>query len=125
METKGVLLNLREKHGLTQDEMAGRLFVSREFSISINTLLGSPQSLICQCCGMPLTDEDISRETDGFFNEEYCKWCYTDGEMVYKSLDELMAFLVPHLSGLHHKKEDDIRRMLETQLPYLNLWKKE
>ena len=74
---------------------------------------------------MPLTDEDISRETDGFFNEEYCKWCYTDGEMVYKSLDELMAFLVPHLSGLHHKKEDDIRRMLETQLPYLNLWKKE
>ncbi|MFQ7134564.1 MAG: zinc ribbon domain-containing protein [Oscillospiraceae bacterium] len=25
---------------------------------------------MCQCCGMPLADGDISRETDGFFNEE-------------------------------------------------------
>ena len=23
---------------------------------------------------------NISKETDGNFNEEYCKWCYSDGE---------------------------------------------
>ena len=34
----------------------------------------------CQCCGMPLTDEDmLSREADGSINDDYCKWCYADG----------------------------------------------
>ena len=28
---------------------------------------------------MPLVDSHISREKDGNFNEEYCKWCYVDG----------------------------------------------
>ncbi|WP_288527542.1 zinc ribbon domain-containing protein [uncultured Eubacterium sp.] len=32
--------------------------------------------MICQCCGMPLKDEIISREKDGFLNENYCKWSY-------------------------------------------------
>ena len=35
----------------------------------------------CQCCGMPLTDEDmLSREADGSINDNYCKWCYADGK---------------------------------------------
>ena len=84
METKDILRELREKHNLTQDQMAERVMVtrqavsrwengetqpntetlkilSREFDVSINTLLGSPRQLICQCCGMPLEDEIIGR----------------------------------------------------------------
>ena len=79
METKDILRSLREKNKLTQDQMAERLMVTRqavsrwengdtqpntdtlrilskEFNVSINTLLGSPRQLICQCCGMPLDD---------------------------------------------------------------------
>ena len=146
METKNILINLRKKHGLTQEEMAEKFFITRqavsewetgkatpnnetlkliskEFNISINTILGSPQRLICQCCGMPLEDEFISRETDSSFNEDYCKWCYKDGEMVYKSLDELMAFLVPHMAEMFHKNEEDMKIMLEAQLPNLKHWK--
>ena len=98
MNTSEVLKNIREKNGLTQEEMAEKLFVTRQavsrwetgetipntetlklisrtFDISINTLLGSPRKLICQVCGMPLDDDGtISREPDGSFNEEYCKW---------------------------------------------------
>ena len=33
----------------------------------------------------------MSREPDGSFNEDYCKWCYTDGEFKYKSMDELIG----------------------------------
>ena len=69
------------------------------FDVSINTLLGSPRQLICQCCGMPLEDINISRETDGTFNEEYCKWCYADGKFVYTSLEELLNFLESHMSN--------------------------
>ncbi len=41
--------------------------LSRLFDVSINILLGSPRQLICQCCGMPLEDINISREPDGTF----------------------------------------------------------
>ena len=103
METKDVLLQLRTQKGLSQEELAQKVFVTRQavsrwetgettpnvetlkllsalFDVSVNTLLGSPRKLICQCCGMPLSDEVTSREKDGSFNEEYCKWCYADGE---------------------------------------------
>ena len=29
---------------------------------------------------MPLEDSNTSRETNGNFNEEYCKWCYSGAE---------------------------------------------
>lgn len=103
METKNVLFELRTKRGLSQEELAERLFVTRQavsrwengdtvpntealkllskfFDVSINTLLGTPRALVCECCGMPLQDSDISREKNGEMNEEYCKWCYSDGE---------------------------------------------
>ena len=88
METKNVILELRMKNGLSQDELAEKIYVTRQavsrwetgetipnaetlkrlsklFDVSINTLLGSPRQLICQCCGMPLNDSFISKETDG------------------------------------------------------------
>ncbi len=97
METKDVILELRNKKGLSQEQLAEKVFVTRQavsrwetgetqpntetlkllsqlFEVSINTLLGSPQKLICQCCGMPLEDEMMSREPDGIINESYCKW---------------------------------------------------
>ena len=103
METKHIVYELRMKKGLSQEELADKLFVTRqavsrwengetipntealkllskEFDISINTLLGSPRKLICECCGMPIDDCNLSREKDGLFNEEYCKWCYSEGE---------------------------------------------
>ncbi|MBS6560405.1 MAG: zinc ribbon domain-containing protein [Clostridiales bacterium] len=50
----------------------------------MNTLLGSPRKLVCQCCGMPLSEDNlISRESDGIYNEDYCRWCYIDGKFVY------------------------------------------
>lgn len=145
METKDIIIELRTKEGLTQEELAGKLSVTRQavsrwemgettpnvetlkqlssmFNVSINTLLGSPNKLICQCCGMPLDDTSISREPDGTFNEEYCKWCYTDGKFVYTSLEELLDFLSGHMSNESWSPEQ-VRTYLEAQLPQLNHWK--
>ena len=102
MKTKDIILELRKKKGLSQDELAEKLYVTRQavsrwengdtipntetlkslsnlFNVSINTLLGSPRKLICQCCGMPLEASTTSREINGDFNEEYCKYCYAEG----------------------------------------------
>ena len=75
------------------------MLLSKLYDVSINTLLGSPRQLVCQCCGMPLDDSTLSREVDGSFNEDYCKWCYTDGKYVYNDLGELIDYLVGHLSN--------------------------
>ena len=106
METKDVILALRTKKGLSQDELAEKVFVTRQavsrwetgettpntetlkllsklFDVSINTLLGSPRQMVCHCCGMSLDDSTTSKEIDGIFNEEYCKWCYSDGEFTF------------------------------------------
>ena len=146
METKDIILELRTKNGLSQDELAEKLYVTRQavsrwengetvpntetlkllsklFDVSINTLLGSPRKLICQCCGMPLDDSTISKESDGTFNEEYCKWCYTDGKFIYKSLDEITDFLVGHMSNENWPAEQ-ARAYFEEQLPKLKHWEK-
>lgn len=147
METKDIIFQLRTKSGLTQDELAEKIFVTRQavsrwetgetmpntetlkvlsklFDVSINTLLGSPRKLICQCCGMPLDDSSTSKETDGTFNEEYCKWCYKDGKFVYTSLEELTEFLVGHLSNENWPSQQ-ARAFFDEQLPRLNYRKRQ
>ena len=145
MNTKDVILELRTKSGLSQEELAEKLYVTRQavsrwengetvpntetlkllsklFDVSINTLLGSPRKLICQCCGMPLEDSTTSKETDGTLNEEYCKWCYNEGNFVYTSLEELIDFLVGHMSNEQFPPEQ-MRTYLKELLPTLNHWK--
>ncbi len=147
METKEIILELRMNNKLSQDELAEKVCVTRQavsrwetgetipntetlkllsklFDVSINTLLGSPRRLICQCCGMPLDDSTISKEPDGTFNEDYCKWCYSDGKFIYTSLGELVEFLVGHTSNENWPPEQ-ARAYYEEQLPKLNHWKQQ
>ncbi|MBR3268622.1 MAG: helix-turn-helix domain-containing protein [Oscillospiraceae bacterium] len=146
METKNIILDLRTKSGMTQEELAEKVFVTRQavsrwetgetvpntetlkmlsslFGVSINTLLGSPRKLICQCCGMPLEDGVISKEPDGSLNEEYCQWCYHDGCFAYSSVEELTDFLVDHMSGQDFPPEQACAYFTQ-MLPQLNHWKK-
>ena len=146
MDTKDVLYNLRAKKGLSQDELAEKVFVTRQavsrwetgettpnvetlkllsefYDVSINTLLGSPRQLICQCCGMPLEDSTLSRETDGSFNEEYCKWCYAEGAFAYQSKDALLDFLLAHMPNPENIGEAERRAQYDAHLSQLKHWK--
>ena len=147
METREILKNLRESNHLTQDQMADRVKVSRqavsrwengetqpntdtlkilsrEFNISINTLLGSPRQLVCQCCSMPLNeDELISKESDGSFNEDYCKWCYADGTYTYSNMDDLIDVCVGHMVN-ENMTEEQARTYMKKVLPELDYWKR-
>ncbi len=146
METKEILKTLRENHKLTQDQLAGRVMVtrqavsrwengetlpntdtlrmlSREFNVSINTLLGSPRELFCQCCGMPLDDSIIGRNRDGSMNEDYCQWCYADGTYTYSDMDDLIRVCIPNMvkEGF---SEEQARTYLKENLPKLDYWKR-
>ena len=144
MNTKDVILELRTKKGLSQDELAEKVCVTRQavsrwetgetvpntetlkllsrfFGVSINTLLGASRQLICQCCGMPLEDGNMSREPDGSFNEDYCKWCYTDGAFTYQSMDALIDFCAAHMANDAFPPVQ-VRAYLQDLLPKLKHW---
>ncbi len=146
METKNIIQELRTKHGMSQEELADRIFVTRQavsrwetgetvpntetlkrlsklFDVSINTLLGAPRKLICQCCGMPLDDSVISREKDGALNEDYCKWCYADGKYIYNNMDDLIEVCVRNMVSAEHS-ENEVREYLRSVLPQLDYWKR-
>ena len=146
MKTKDIIYELRTKNNLSQDELAEKVFVTRQavsrwengetlpntetlkllsklFNVSINTLLASPQKLICQCCGMPLEDEIISHNKDGSLNEDYCKWCYADGTYTYNDMDDLIDVCIPNMVKQGFK-EEEARKYMKEKLPHLNYWKR-
>ena len=147
METRKVILELRTKRGLSQDELAEKVMVTRqavsrwengetvpntetlkllskEFDVSINTLLGEPRKLICQCCGMPLEDDSIiGRDSDGSLNEDYCKWCYADGTYTYSDMDELIDVCVRNMVD-ENFPEEQARSYMKELLPKLDYWKR-
>lgn len=147
MEVQDILKHLRENNNLTQEQLAERLMVtrqavsrwengetqpntetlkllSREFNVSINTLLGSPRQLVCQCCGMPLNEDSmISRENDGSYNEDYCKWCYANGKFAYESKEALLDFLVNHMPNPEKMNEEERRSQFDLYLSQLKHWK--
>jgi len=146
MNAKDVLFELRTKNGLSQDELAEKVFVTRQavsrwengetvpstdtlkllsklFNVSINTLLGAPRQLICQCCGMPLEDAIIGRDKDGALNEDYCKWCYADGTYTYNNMDDLIDVCVKHMASADFS-EEQTRAYLKQTLPTLDYWKR-
>ena len=146
MGTKEIIKKLREERGLSQDQLAERVMVTRqavsrwengetqpntdtlkllskEFNVSINTLLGSPRQLVCQCCGMPLDDSIISREKDKTLNEDYCQWCYADGTYTYSNMDDLIEVCIPNMVKQGFT-EEQARAYMKQVLPTLDYWKR-
>lgn len=144
MNTQEVIYELRTKNRMSQDELAERVFVTRQavsrwengetvpntetlkllskpFDVSINTLLGSPRKLVCQCCGMPLEDDAIiSHNNDGTINEDYCKWCYADGTYTYSDMDDLIEVCVKNMASENFTQEQ-VRAYMKDLLPKIGL----
>ena len=147
METKNIIFELRTQKGMSQDELAEKVMVTRqavsrwengetvpntetlkllskEFDVSINTLLGQPRKLICQCCGMPLDDDEIiGRDNDGTLNEAYCKWCYADGTFTYSNMEDLIDVCAKNMVN-ENFTEEQARSYLKDILPQLDYWKR-
>ena len=142
METKDIIILLRNQYHLTQAELADKLFVTRQavsrwetgettpntetlkllskmFDVSINTLLGAEGIPVCQCCGMPLSNDVLCEEAG---HSSYCKWCYSGGKFAHPSKEELIDFLTPHMANDLWSAEQ-VRAYYEELLPTLDHWK--
>ena len=91
---------------------------------SAGDMMATERKLICQCCGMPLKDDEIiGRDTDGSPNEDYCKWCYADGTYMYSNMDDLINVCVGHMIS-EEFSEEQAREYLKQLLLQLDYWKR-
>jgi transcriptional regulator with XRE-family HTH domain len=143
METKDLLLELRTNHRLSQEELAEKLFVTRQavskwergvsipnqdtllrlsqlFGVSVDALLGASKPTFCQSCGMPLSPETFAQEDASSLNPHYCKWCYEDGHFTYDcTMEEMVESCIPHMGW---PDPEACRQHLLAILPHLDRW---
>lgn len=79
---------------------------------------------ICQSCGMPMaTDEQKGKNKDGTLNEEYCIYCYPDGDFNKpdETFEEMVETCIPFMMEEGMTKEA-ATEYLNTNLKKLKRW---
>ncbi len=78
----------------------------------------------CQSCAMPMSDELFGTNADGTKNEEYCMYCFKDGEFTSDmSMEEMMNFCIEKMVEVHPEidKKEASAMMMEV-FPKLKRW---
>lgn len=81
----------------------------------------------CQSCAMPIDDETFrGTEADGTKSEDYCSYCYRDGDFTGEmTMEEMIDFCVPITAELMPEKtKDQVRNEMLAFFPTLKRWSK-
>ncbi len=79
----------------------------------------------CQSCGMPLqAAEDFGMAAEGYRQNDYCHFCYTDGKFNSPdvTLEEMIEQVIPFAAQATGMSEAEVRTMTEETLPRLKRW---
>ena len=82
--------------------------------------------IFCQSCGMPLSkDEDYGTNADGSKNNDYCAYCFKDGEFAQDLTMEGMIELCIQFMVEENKDttEEAARKSMREWFPTLKRWK--
>ena len=148
MTIKDVLPQVRKEKGITQEELAAKVFVTRQAvsrwetgettpSIDMTKLLASvldvpvmrlldlPQEPACQCCGTPFSVPNMPKgaDADGTENPNYCKWCYDGGQFASATMDDVIEKSAPYLMQATGVSLDEAVSFMGALLPSLSRWK--
>lgn len=148
MAIKDTIAQVRAEKGLTQEQMARELYVTRQavsrwetgetepgidmvkliavtFGVPLERFFDMPQEYFCQCCGMPIMDLTMhGTEADGSVSDDYCKWCYQGGEYTAKdvSMDDFIEETAKYYVRQSGGTIDQAVSFMGTVLPYLKRW---
>ncbi|MBQ9069376.1 MAG: TipAS antibiotic-recognition domain-containing protein [Eggerthellaceae bacterium] len=148
MAIKDVLPQLRKDRGLTQEDLAAKLFVTRQavsrwetgettpgidmskliasvLDVPVMQLLDLPQEESCQCCGTPFSVPNMPKgaDADGTENPHYCKWCYDAGKFANETMEEVIEHSAPYLVEATGVTLDEAVSFMGALLPTLGRWK--
>lgn len=79
----------------------------------------------CQSCAMPMDSSEIyGTNADGSKNDEYCIYCFKDGEFTSDmSMDEMMNFCIEKMVEVHPEMDkDEAASMMNEVFPKLKRW---
>ncbi|MBV7390418.1 zinc ribbon domain-containing protein [Enterococcus sp. ALS3] len=83
----------------------------------------------CQSCGMPLENQEmLGTDAGGSKNQEYCFYCYQDGNFTSeRTMEEMIALSVQHLKEdrvlkAQNKTETEAREFMLGLFPQLKRW---
>ena len=107
MTTKDIIYDLRSKNGLSQDDLAEKVFVTR-------------QAVSRWENGETVPNTETLKLLS---NEDYCKWCYADGTYTYNDMDDLIDVCVGHMAK-DGFTEEQARSYMKEMLPSLDYWKR-
>lgn len=148
MAMSDVITSIRTEKGLTQQQVARDLYVTRQavsrwetgetspgidmvklicvtYGVPLERFFEMPKDYYCQCCSMPIPQPELhGTEADGTVSEHYCKWCYQDGEFTAKGVDmdefiEATAQLEADVLGV---TREEAVSLMGTLLPHLQRW---
>lgn len=147
MAIKDVLPRLRRERGLTQEDLAKKLFIIRQavsrwetgetapgidmtkliavtLDVPVTELLEMPEHY-CQSCGMMFTAPDQhGHEADGTEVEDFCRWCYDDGAYTYETtMEDMIEDCAPRMAEAMDWTVDEGASLLGAVLPTLKRWK--
>lgn len=140
------LIAVRRAHHLTQEQLAAKLFVTRQ-AVSrwersevtpgidmmklIAAVTGEPLSHLlempehyCQSCGMILTPDDCGTDAAGTATDHYCKWCYDHGKYTYDTtMEAMIEDCAPRLAQNTGMSLDEAVSLMGAVLPQLERWR--
>ena len=148
MTIKEALPAIRKEKGMTQEELAAKVYVTRQavsrwetgettpsidmakllasvLDVPVIRLLDLPQEPACQCCGTPFSVPNMDKGTDadGTENPAFCKWCYDGGEFADATMDEVIEKSAPYLVQATGVSLDEAVSFMGALLPTLDRWK--
>lgn len=144
------IAKLRQDRTMTQSELAAKLYVTRQavsrwendetapgidmlkllsvtLDAPITSLIEMPDVPVCQCCGMYLTGGDAAeraRYDEAGLSDDYCAWCYHDGEFAYDDMEKVIEESAPYMAKNAGMSRDEAVSLMGAILPGLAHWKK-
>ena len=80
---------------------------------------------ICQSCGMPMESEEVfGTNADGSINEDYCKYCYANGEFTDKVPMEEYIEMCSQFGAQAGMTNEEMKAYCEKLFPTLKRWKR-
>ena len=141
------LARMRRERNLTQEDVARRLYVTRQavsrwetgetepgvdmckliaatFDMPLMELLEMPDKDYCQSCGMPFYQEaDHGSEAGGGRSRDFCSMCYENGAFVRdETMEELIEEAAPHMAAARRISRDEAVSFMSALLPHLKRW---
>lgn len=83
------------------------------------------ENKICQSCAMPISSVDqLGKNKDGSINQDYCKYCYDNGEFIDIVSMEKYIEMCSQFGAQAGMTNDEIKEFCTKLFPTLKRWKK-